>query len=343
MNMNMQVFGDGHPWTRPAILGAVLALLAAAPARAQLNGENLLGDMGVKSGTQPAPGVYVSGIYYRYFTDTIKNRRGETVTMDPSGEASQTIQAAVPLVTWVSKRKVLGGHYGMMAVLPVAGGSLEAPGFGLSEQTGVGLGDAYVMPAQIGWHSERADALVGLGIFAPTGRYQAGADDNLGKGMWSYEVSAGGTVYVDGQRSVSLSTTAFWETHGRKQGQVRLEDVTATDVRVGQLLTLEGGVGKSFMHGALSVGAAYYAQWKVTRDQMTLSGASGGVDVAVPGKHRVWGVGPEVTIPIATRTKLISLINVRYLWEQGSQLKTQGQTLLITNTIPIGGIRIPAR
>ena len=31
-------------------------------------------------------------------------------------------------------------------------------------------------------------------------------------------------------------------------------DVTLTDVKVGQLLTLEGGVGKSFLHGAASVG-----------------------------------------------------------------------------------------
>jgi hypothetical protein len=31
----------------------LLATVFAAPAHAQLNGENLLGDMGVKSGTQP--------------------------------------------------------------------------------------------------------------------------------------------------------------------------------------------------------------------------------------------------------------------------------------------------
>lgn len=63
----------------------------------------------------------------------------------------------------------------------------------------------------------------------------------------------------------------------------------------------------------------------------------------VPERHRVLGFGPDVTIPIATKTRLISLVNVRYLWEQGARLKTQGQTFIITNTIPIGGIKIPAR
>ena len=34
-------------------------------------------------------------------------------------------------------------------------------------------------------------------------------------------------------------------------------------------------------------------------------------------------------------------MNVRYLWEQGAELKTQGQTFIVTSTIPVGGIKIP--
>jgi hypothetical protein len=34
---------------------------------------------------------------------------------------------------------------------------------------------------------------------------------------------------------------------------------------------------------------------------------------------------------------------VRYMWETGAQFKTQGQTFIVTNTIPVGGIKIPAR
>ena len=60
-------------------------------------------------------------------------------------------------------------------------------------------------------------------------------------------------------------------------------------------------------------------------------------------EHRVWAVGPDVTIPIGTRTRLISLVNVRYLFEQGARMKTQGNTLVITTTIPMGGRHIPGR
>jgi hypothetical protein len=80
---------------------------------------------------------------------------------------------------------------------------------------------------------------------------------------------------------------------------------------------------------------AYYAQWKITRDDF-------GLPLPLPlDKHRVWGLGPDVTIPIATRSKLISLVNVRYLWEAGARLKTQGESLLITATFPVPSLTIP--
>ena len=321
-------------------LAAVLC--AATSAEAQLNGENLLGDMGVKSGSQPEPGFYVSSIYYRYFTDTITDPNGNALTLDPSGAGSQTINAGMPLFYYVSPKKLFGAHVGMMAVLPIASGALEAPGLSLSEKASTGLSDLYVMPLQLGWHFSRADVTTGVGFFAPTGRYAADASDNLGKGMWSYEVSGGGTVYLDRARSLSIATTAYWETHSKKEGTVKVEHVSVSDVKVGQLMTLEGGIGKSFLHGAASIGVAYYAQWKLTSDQFAAA-PSAVPSASIPAKHRVWGVGPEVTIPIATKTRLISLVNVRYLWEQGARVKTQGHTLMITNTIPIGGIKIPGR
>src|SRR5262245_16905708 len=232
---------------RTAVLA--LATLVASPALAQLNGENLLGDMGVKSGTQPEPGFYVANLYYRYDTDTIKGPNGRTIVFDPTGSGSQTIHAEVPLMIYVSTKKFLGANYGMMAVMPFANGSLEAPGLGLTEKASTGASDLYVMPLQLGWHGKRFDATTGFAFFAPTGRHTAGASDNLGRGMWSYEASAGGTFYLDNARSISLSTTAFWETHTKKDGEVRVQDYSVSNVKVGQLLTLEGGIGKSFLHG----------------------------------------------------------------------------------------------
>ena len=329
--------------TRSLMFAVIAVALAATPAYAQLNGENLLGDMGVKSGSQPAPGLYVSSLFYRYKTDTIRDANGRRITFDPTRPGSQTINAAVPIVTYVSRVKILGANYGAMAVMPFANGVLEAPAFGLQERAGTGPADAYIMPLQLGWHTARADVTTGFAFFAPTGRYAVDGTDNLGKGMWSYELSAGGTVYFDKERSISASTTAFWETHTTKKDTEGLviQGIELAGVKVGQLLTLEGGAAKSFLHGAAHLGVAYYAQWKVTSDQLGLPDELVG-DLELD-RHRVWAVGPDVTIPIAFKSKLVSLVNVRYLWEMGARIKTEGPSLLITTTFPVPSVNIPGR
>ena len=58
------------------------------------------------------------------------------------------------------------------------------------------------------------------------------------------------------------------------------------------------------------------------------------------GKHRVWAFGPDVTVPIATKSKLLALVNIRYLWEASARVKTQGQSLVVTAMFPIPSIKI---
>ena len=74
------------------VVGAALAgaMLVASPAHAQLNGENLLGDAGVKSGSQAEPGFYVASMYYRYNTDTIKDANGNNAILNlPASNLAQ--------------------------------------------------------------------------------------------------------------------------------------------------------------------------------------------------------------------------------------------------------------
>ena len=113
-----------------------------------------------------------------------------------------------------------------------------------------------IRPLDLGWHTAHADVAAGLQLYMPTGRYERGGDDNIGKGMWAYEPFVGATFYFDEKRTASFATTAYWELHGKKKD---------TDVKVGQLLTLQGGLGKSYLGGGLILGAAYYAQWKLRR------------------------------------------------------------------------------
>ena len=320
---------------RLLFLGAAfgLMLLPAVPAQAQLNGSHTLGDFGVKSGSQPEPGFYAALFYLRYDTDTIKDADGNTVRLAPDSPSSIGVSAAAPLFWYVSKAKLLGANYGAMVVLPFANASLEAPAFAIVETVDTSFSDMLVRPLDLGWHTPRADVAAGFQVYIPTGRYERGGDDNIGKGMWTYEPFLGATVYFDEKKTVSLATTAYWEINGEKKD---------TNVKVGQTLTLQGGLGKSFLGGGLIIGAAYYAQWKLTEDQLAEFELPGGgeIELDFPNKHKVFGFGPDVTLPIATKSKLFALVNIRYLWETGARVKTQGQTLVVTATFPVPSVKL---
>ena len=319
-------------------LGAFVAMgaLLATPAQAQFNGSHTLGDFGVLSGTQPSPGFYAAFFYYRYSADTLKGRNGDTVALSPGSSGSLGIDAYAPILWYVSTQKVLGANYGAMAVIPWANGALEAPIFGLDENTGTQFADMYLRPIDLGWHTRKADITAGFGFYPPTGHYVDGGSDNTGKGMWTYEPFVGATIYLDEKKTFSLATNVFWEFHGTKKD---------SDTKVGQILTLEGGLGKSFLGGGVIVGAAYYAQWKITADSLGRAlTLPGGATVTGPGlsniTHSVFALGPDVTLPVATKKKLYALVNVRYFWEMGARTKTQGQALVTTATFPIPSVKL---
>jgi hypothetical protein len=309
---------------------AVVMILNAELAQAGFAGHNTKGDFGVQSGSQPPPGVYVvAPMYYRYDADSLKNSNGDSIQIDPAGRGSLEANAYVFGLIWVSDFKILGGNYSFQIYPAFTDNTLEIPLLGLEDSVDTGFTDLYFQPINLGWHKDRVDFIAGLGVYAPTGEYELGGSDNLGIGMWSFEFFAGTTLYLDEAKTWHFATTAFYEIHTEKKD---------TNIRVGDILTLEGGLGKSFMDGALIVGAAYYAQWKLTDDDL-------GLDIKLPsgrsvGKHRVYGAGPEITIPIATKKKLYGFINARYFWEFGARSTLEGNTFVLTATFPIPSVSL---
>jgi len=301
----------------------VVSLLVPTPARAQYNGHNTKGDFGLMSGSQPPPGFYLAPIYVRYGADTLRNSDGDPVSPDPDQRGSLTVNAYVLGLIWVSEFKIFGANYSIQAFPAFTDNALEVPILGVDEGVETGFADLYIQPINLGWHTARTDFVAGLGIYAPTGRYEPGGDENLSLGMWSLELFGGTTVYLDKAKRWHLAAAAFYETHTKKED---------TDIQVGDLLTIEGGLGWSFLDGAASLGVAYYGQWKVTDDDL-------GLDFDLPiGKHRVYGVGPELTIPIATKKKLIGFINARYFWETGARTTLEGNNFVFTATFPIPSV-----
>jgi hypothetical protein len=319
-------------FTGAAALIKLLMLALPTLASAQFAGHNVKGDNGLLSGSQPAPGLYTLASYYRYGGDSLRNGSGDEIMLDPQQRSAITATGFfVPIVLYVTKAKVFGADYGFLVAPGFLNKRVEAPILSLDDQSNTKLTDTYVQPVRLGWHRKQSDYLAGLGLFAPTGDYTFRGDHNTGLGMWSFELFAGATFYFDEKKTWHFATIAFYETHTKKED---------TDIDVGDILTL-GGVGRSFLGGGANVGIAYYAQWKLTSDDLgVLPPDFPRPDDRLLRKNRVYGVGPEITLPIATKAKLYAFANVRYFWELGARTTLQGDTLVATLTVPIPSIKL---
>jgi hypothetical protein len=284
---------------------------ATQNASAQLNIPLVRGDIGLQSGTQPGPGVYVSGLVYFYDAHEIIDKDGRRFNRI---SIEQGLPAAA--ITYVSKKKFLGGTYAASVVLPLVNATINTPQS--ASQTGLGYSDTYVQPLQLGWHKRRCDALVGYGLFIPTGNFTAGASDNHGLGMWSHELSAGVTIYLDEKKQWHAATNASYNIQSHIRG---------TDRKAGNVLSLEGGVGHAFCSGLCNVGMDYYTQWKVTNDSFP------NVPAGFVSKHRYYGIGPEINGVIPINAKTLAVFKIVYFREFGNRVSTQGQSIIMSVTL----------
>jgi len=287
---------------------------------AQLAGFNIKGDQGLKSGSQAPPGTYFGAPLNWYKTDTIKNEDGKAL----STTGDVTLFLGGPLVNVVTSKKLFGANYGFLAAFPLVNTRIELPRF--DEDAAAAFTDIYVQPINLGWHLPLADVIAGYGMFLPTGRYAAGANDNTGLGMWGHEVFIGSTVFFDERRAWHAATNSAFEFHSNKED---------SEAHVGPLLTLEGGVGRDFLKGAVSTGLAYYAQWKLGNDTLT-----GIPSLLVRGKNRVGALGPEITVPVATKSTVYGFVTVRYQWEVGARTTTEGNVLHVFAIVPLRPIKV---
>src|SRR5262245_517227 len=94
---------------RVALVAILMLTAGAMPARAQLNTQHIKGTMGLKSGTQPPPHVYiVAPLLYLYNADSVEDKDGNRVP----GDAGLTSAAYGGGINVVTTKKLFGGFYG---------------------------------------------------------------------------------------------------------------------------------------------------------------------------------------------------------------------------------------
>jgi len=296
----------------------LLFILFCFFSQAQLKGGHILGAMGLQSGTQtPANtlSVYVPG--YFYTASSLKDANGDKSIADPS--LTMTITGVG--VSWVSDFKILGANYGATALLAFASNTIQ--GNSASVSNSLALTDSYLQPIQLGWHNKRADFVVSYQMYIPTGKFTAGASDNSGLGMFMNEFSAGTTLFFNDKKTFHFSALASYEINGKKKD---------TDIKTGDILSFEGGLGKTFYMmntqktaptGILNAGLIYYLQYKVTSDKIPVPV----IGIVEGDNDSVGAIGAEVNyFYIGCKTSA----GFRWLAEVDAINRFQGNTFFLT-------------
>ncbi|PIF30491.1 hypothetical protein CLU81_0919 [Flavobacterium sp. 9] len=296
----------------------VLLLLVSFFSQAQLKGGHILGAMGLQSGTQtPANtlSVYVPG--YFYSASSLRNPDGDKSIANPDLTMSITGAGA----SYVSDFKILGANYGATILLAFAANTIQ--GNSTDVHNSLAFTDTYIQPLQLGWHNKRADFVFSYQIYLPTGKFEMGASDNSGLGMFMNEFSAGTTLFFNDKKTFHFSALASYEINGKKKD---------TDIKVGDLLSIEGGLGKTFYmmdaektapKGILNAGLIYYLQYKVTNDQIPVP-VLGAIET---NKDRVGGIGAEINyFHIGCSTSA----GFRWIAEVEAVNRFQGNTFFLT-------------
>jgi len=174
------------------------------------------------------------------------------------------------------------------------------------------FGDIYVTPVSLGWHLPSADITAGYSFFAPTGGGSAG------KHMWVNELNLGGTLNLGDGKKWNVSTMSYWDFNNKKNN---------TNIKVGDILMLVGGIGRSFLKGAGNAGVAYGAQWKLTHD----SGSDIPPQLSI-NNGRFFAVGPDFSMPVFAKGVNLGLVGFRYLWVVGPKTSLGGQLMTISFT-----------
>ena len=207
--------GRRRPSSWVLLFGLVSWPIATTPAHAQNRGVYPLGMSAVNSGIMPVPGFSYSNQLLIYSRNEAKDDNGNTIVT-----GSNDVIMDMNTLTWVSKEtfSFLGGaRYSASATLPFAKNDLTSD-IHDNISGGSGFADSYYLPLILGWSWDRVALKAMYGFLAPTGRFAATANDNVGSGYWTHTLSSGQTFYLTSSKALTFSIFEMYEFHTTQEG-----------------------------------------------------------------------------------------------------------------------------
>lgn len=308
------------PLTR-SLAALAFCWLASIPASAQ--GHYLGGSLPIQAETSmpPFPGVYFSEIFLNYNGNAGLERSLLAGRVPTSLDLNLNVTAASSLLLWNTGEKFLGADYGVSIMLPFQNNSLgSALELGLlqnrqSRNSGVGLGDIFIAPLMLGWHSESADTLFSYGVYLPTGRWNPGALDNIGRGFATHQLQLGTSYYLDDERSWSLNAVGTFEANSSN-----------SVMNPGNYFTFDWGILKKFDEN-WTVGVTGYN----TRQLNAISGVRPGLLSNFTNSADAIGAEVRLTLPEADNLSM----TLKFSHEYNSFGRFGGNIASLSFSIPI--------
>ena len=295
------------------VLAAII--LSACPAFTQELGHYLQGAAGLDGGGVPPPGVYFTYLSYVFPVSSFQGPNGNTLA-----KLNLTTNIPNAVVTAVVKTKFLGADYGYSFVAPYANKRLTTNLLPVGDFQGGGFSDWFFEPLILGWHKPHADILFSYGFYQQTGDYSPDTPlKNTGLGFSENQFQLGSNIFLSKSKAITLSVLSTWEIN-----QTR----TSEDVKPGPMLTLEYGIGKKFLKGALNLGASGYYYRKLAAD----SGSE--IPDFKRGIHdQALGLGPEVQLTLPIKMPLFVQFVFRYQPQFDVEARPQGQVFVTSLTL----------
>jgi len=296
----------------------VAALVAGSAAGvgtvwAQNRGVYPLGMSATNAGVTAGPGFTYVNLFILYARNESKGADGDVIAT-----GHNSVLMDLNSFVWVSRKQILGATYSTSATLPIANNSLASDATG-SISGGGGFADSYYQPVILGWKTERLGIRAIYGFLAPTGRFEAGASDNVGSGYWTHVLASGQTFYLTGDKRTAISAFQMYEFHTTQDG---------TGVQPGQTINLDYSVTRMFSLGeesSLQLGVVGYEQ------RQTTDKSGPGISPAQADAHyavNALGFAGNVSLP----ARGVGL-GLKYYKEFSNRSTFQGYSLQISGSV----------
>lgn len=262
--------------SRSAVIVYLAALVAcvwtgAVQAQQPITGNYAPGaSTGMKGMVQPPAGTFVleNGTLWFRIQDFVGSD-GQTVPT-----ATSNVLANRTIFGYVTHLKILGGEY-FPSIIPVFANAPLRPE--PNSERDFQFSDLVLQPVALGWRHGALHSQFAYTVWLPTGRFNAGASNNVGKGLYAHMLSYGVTWLQETEQPWAATLNARYELLGRQRD---------TDIDPGDVLTVEGGLGKEIVSG-LDLGVSGYFSTQTTEE-------TGSPPTTDTSRYRFGGLGPEI-------------------------------------------------